>query len=94
MANKMLKLRGLDVMRLWKDALFIRYILDHTDVHLVNLDKLTYVSNLESLADVCEHPQYSFVQGDIADQRLVKGLLHRYRPKWWLTLQRSRTLAV
>ena len=60
---------------------FIRYILEHTDVQLVNLDKLTYAGNLESLADVCEHPQYSFIQGDIADQTLVKGLLHRYRPQ-------------
>lgn len=58
---------------------FIRYILRQGDVHVINLDKLTYAGNLESLEDVCEHPYYSFIQGDIADQTLVKALLHQYQ---------------
>jgi len=60
---------------------FIRYIVQQADVQVVNLDKLTYAGNLESLADLSEHPRYSFIQGDIADQTLVKGLLHLYRPQ-------------
>lgn len=60
---------------------FIRYILDQADVHVVNLDKLTYAGNLESLADLSDHPQYSFIRGDIADQTLVKGLLNQYQPQ-------------
>ena len=60
---------------------FIRYILKQADVQVINLDKLTYAGNLESLADVTNHPQYSFIQGDIADQVLVKGLLQEYHPQ-------------
>ena len=60
---------------------FIRYMLQQGDVQLINLDKLTYAGNLESLTDVSNHPQYSFIQGDIADQVLVKGLLHEYHPQ-------------
>ena len=60
---------------------FIRYILEQADVQVVNLDKLTYAGNLESLADVSKHPRYSFIQGDITDQTLVKGLLHQYQPQ-------------
>ena len=60
---------------------FIRYMLEQGDVQLINLDKLTYAGNPESLADVSNHPQYTFIQGDIADQVLVKGLLDKYQPQ-------------
>lgn len=60
---------------------FVRYMLQNNDVHIVNLDKLTYAGNPESLSDVNEQPKYSFVQGDIADQALVTGLLHKYQPQ-------------
>ncbi|MDR3543881.1 MAG: dTDP-glucose 4,6-dehydratase [Desulfosporosinus sp.] len=60
---------------------FIRYILEQTKVQIVNLDKLTYAGNLESLVNFNGHPRYFFIQGDIADQTLVKGLLHQYQPQ-------------
>ncbi len=60
---------------------FIRTMLQQGDVRLINLDKLTYAGNPESLADVSNHPQYSFIQGDIADQTIVKGLLDEYHPQ-------------
>jgi len=60
---------------------FIRYMLQQGDVQLINLDKLTYAGNLESLTEVSNHPQYTFVQGDIGDQALVKDLLHQYHPQ-------------
>jgi dTDP-glucose 4,6-dehydratase len=45
---------------------FVRYMLQaHTDVAVVNFDKLTYAGNLENLADVAGDPQYRFVKGDI-----------------------------
>jgi dTDP-glucose 4,6-dehydratase len=46
---------------------------------IVNLDKLTYAGNLESLGDVAEHPHYRFVHGDIADEQLVGQLLRDER---------------
>ena len=47
---------------------------------VVNLDKLTYAGNLDSLQDVERAPNYHFVHGDIADADLVASLLERFRP--------------
>jgi dTDP-glucose 4,6-dehydratase len=47
---------------------------------LVNLDKLTYAGNLDSLAPVAGDPRHVFVHGDIADHDLVARLLHEHRP--------------
>ena len=48
---------------------------------LVNLDKLTYAGNLETLASLREHPQHHFVQGDIGDRALLERLLAEHRPR-------------
>lgn len=51
---------------------FILYWLEHhPDDRVVNLDKLTYAGNLENLASVAHHPNYSFVKGDICDRSVV-----------------------
>jgi dTDP-glucose 4,6-dehydratase len=42
---------------------------------IVNLDKLTYAGNPESLADLADHASYRFVRGDIANGPLVAELL-------------------
>ena len=56
-------------------ANFIHYVLDHTDdVHIINLDALTYAGNLASLADVAEDPRYRFQHGDVCDPELVDRL--------------------
>jgi dTDP-glucose 4,6-dehydratase len=43
--------------------------------HVVNVDKLTYSGNLDSLKDVAGQPNYRFVQGDICDQPALTALL-------------------
>lgn len=48
---------------------------------VVNLDKLTYAGNLESLATLREDPEHIFVSGDIGDAELVGHLLRTYVPK-------------
>ncbi len=48
--------------------------------YVVNLDKLTYAGNLESLVDLQDHPRYTFVRGDIGDRVLVKSLLEKFNP--------------
>lgn len=58
---------------------FIRQQLANGRDRIVNLDALTYAGNLQSLPD--RHPDHHFVQGDIADSRLVKSLLATYRPQ-------------
>jgi dTDP-glucose 4,6-dehydratase len=51
---------------------FIRYWLkNHPDDQVVNFDKLTYAGNLESLKDISDNPQYTFIQGDITDPAIV-----------------------
>ena len=45
------------------------------DEPIINLDKLTYAGNLESLASVMDDPRHVFVHGDIGDSELVSGLL-------------------
>jgi dTDP-glucose 4,6-dehydratase len=47
---------------------------------VVNLDKLTYAGNLESLDTVRHDPNHVFVEGDIADIPLVTSLLEQHRP--------------
>jgi dTDP-glucose 4,6-dehydratase len=59
---------------------FIRMAIEeHPDVHVVNLDKLTYAGNLQNLAEVQDHPQYTFVHGDICDAALVERLLTEHK---------------
>ena len=55
---------------------FIRYYLkENPNDSIVNLDKLTYAGNLESLKDIEGDKRYKFVHGDIADFNLVDRLL-------------------
>ncbi|MFM8589381.1 MAG: dTDP-glucose 4,6-dehydratase [Limnohabitans sp.] len=48
---------------------------------VVNLDKLTYAGNLQTLASVQGHPNHLFVQGDIGDRALIERLLAEHRPR-------------
>ncbi|MFO0948530.1 MAG: dTDP-glucose 4,6-dehydratase [Planctomycetota bacterium] len=48
------------------------------DSRIVNLDKLTYAGNLDSLASVMDNPNHIFVQGDIRDGDLVGRLLKEH----------------
>ncbi|RCJ27973.1 dTDP-glucose 4,6-dehydratase [Nostoc minutum NIES-26] len=48
--------------------------------NVVNLDKLTYASNLETLAELQSDINYHFVQGDIGNVELVSYILEQYQP--------------
>ncbi|CAN7343979.1 dTDP-glucose 4,6-dehydratase [Pseudomonas sp. LjRoot71] len=58
----------------------IRHLLNHTEHQVLNLDKLTYAGNLESLASVADNPRYRFVQADIADSTAVSQALVEFQP--------------
>ena len=60
---------------------FVRQSIAAGDAQVVNLDKLTYAGNLDSLGDALNNPRHSFVQGDIADRKLVAALLEKHRPQ-------------
>ena len=60
------------------------FVLDWLAQHnepILNLDKLTYAGNLETLAAVQDDPRHLFVQGDIGDAQLVSSLLAEHQPR-------------
>lgn len=59
---------------------FVRFLLEQ-NVRVVNLDLLTYAGNLATISDLMENQRHHFVEGDIADEELVKSLLDRYQPR-------------
>ncbi len=58
----------------------IRHLIRETGDHVLNLDKLTYAGNLESLAEVSSHPRYRFERLDICDTGGVLDLLQSWKP--------------
>jgi len=58
----------------------VRHLLDHTDAFVVNIDKLTYASSLESIPQAAQHPRYAFARVDICDAAALADLYARYRP--------------
>ncbi len=61
-------------------ANFVLDLLQHEEASVINLDLLTYAGNPENLAGLAGNPRYTFVQGDIADGKLVARLLQKHRP--------------
>lgn len=58
----------------------INYLLRTTDHAVLNLDKLTYAGNLESLKDWESDPRYSFRQVDLLDAAGVSAAMDDYQP--------------
>lgn len=58
----------------------IRYIINGTTDEVVNLDKLTYAGNLESLREVDDSARYIFEQVDICDRSEVDRVLAEHEP--------------
>ena len=51
----------------------------YPDYTIVNLDALTYAGNLENLKDIAQAPNYTFVKGDITDEKFIPELFARYQ---------------
>lgn len=58
----------------------IRHIINNTKDEVVNLDKLTYAGNLQSLAEVNENSRYVFEQVDICNRAEVDRVLAEHQP--------------
>jgi dTDP-glucose 4,6-dehydratase len=59
---------------------FVRYLLRvEPNVHIINLDALTYAGSLENLKDLPDPARHTFVQGNICDRALVEELLHQHQ---------------
>ncbi|MDO9478363.1 MAG: dTDP-glucose 4,6-dehydratase [Pseudohongiella sp.] len=59
----------------------VRHIIQHTDDHVLNLDKLTYAGNTESLVPIGANPRYRFEQADICDRAELDRILADFRPQ-------------
>jgi len=58
----------------------IRHIVDNTPDSVVNLDKLTYAGNLQSLVSVADDSRYCFERVDICDAAEVARVFEQHRP--------------
>jgi len=58
----------------------IRQLINHTSYKVVNVDKLTYAGNLESLLSVANNERYYFEQVDICDANSLKKVFATYQP--------------
>lgn len=58
----------------------VRHIITHTNDSVVNLDKLTYAGNLESLASVAKHERYTFERVDICDRTALDRIFRKHAP--------------
>jgi dTDP-glucose 4,6-dehydratase len=58
----------------------IRHLIQQSDYTVINLDKLTYAGNLESLKEVDSSPRYHFEQVDICDSLELQRVFEQYQP--------------
>ncbi len=58
----------------------VRYIINSTDNRVLNIDKLTYAGNLESLASVNDNPRYQFLHADICDKVAMTKAFDDFEP--------------
>jgi len=55
------------------------FVNSYPNYHIYNLDALTYAGNLENLSDIEEHPNYSFIKGDITDDGFINTLFDTHK---------------
>ena len=59
---------------------FIQLLLQQPDQQVLNLDKLTYAGNLDSLQSVADQPGYKFIQADICLAEQVEKIIDEFQP--------------
>jgi len=58
----------------------IRYLISDTQSEVINLDKLTYAGNLDSLESIANSPQYHFEKADICDRASLAAIFDSHQP--------------
>ncbi|WP_201574135.1 dTDP-glucose 4,6-dehydratase [Psychrobacter sp. H8-1] len=58
----------------------IRHIIKHTDDEVLNIDKLTYAGNLESLKEIEDSSRYQFKRIDICDAEDLESAIESFKP--------------
>ncbi len=58
---------------------FVPYFLEkYKNYHIVNLDLLTYAGDEANLKEIANHPNYTFIKGDIKDRALIEEIFQKY----------------
>lgn len=58
----------------------VRYLINDTQHSVINVDKLTYAGNLESLEPIANNPRYQFEHADICDAPKIANIFASYQP--------------
>ena len=58
----------------------IRYLIQESDHHVLNVDKLTYAGNLDSLEMITSSSRYSFSKTDICDHSKIMNIINEFQP--------------
>lgn len=58
----------------------IRYLINETNNNVLNIDKLTYAGNLESLDTISSNPRYQFLHADICDKVAMTKAFDDFEP--------------
>ena len=69
----------------------IRHLLDDTEAQVVNIDKLTYASNLSSIPQAPQHQRYRFAQVDICNGPALRRLFETHQPQCVMNLAAEKS---
>ncbi len=58
----------------------VRLLVEEKGESVINLDKLTYAGNAESLADLDGNPNYTFEHVDLCDAAALSAVFHKHQP--------------
>ncbi|MDB4426260.1 GDP-mannose 4,6-dehydratase, partial [bacterium] len=58
----------------------VRLLVEEKGESVINLDKLTYAGNAESLADLEDNPNYTFEKVDLCDAAALSAVFAKYKP--------------
>jgi len=64
----------------------VRYLVDDTDVNVVNVDKLTYAGSLHSLGGADSSERHAFHQQDIVDASAMRSIIQETQPDYIMHL--------
>ena len=64
----------------------IKILINNTKHHVVNIDKLTYAGNLESLKEASNNNRYSFINEDICNKKHLFQIFENYKPSFVMHL--------
>ena len=58
----------------------VRHIINNTQDNVINVDKLTYAGNLESLTEIASSERYLFEHADICDSNVMARIFETHQP--------------